>query len=256
MKYLNIEKFDNTNIVKTCCVYKDQARWRMYSFNAQDNMEDLKYYRELAEDFGITIDDMIRLPQTHSDNILIGDRSVAGTGVTKMEVPEGTDGVITNEKNLMLLTIESDCTPVFILDPIKRAIGMVHSGWRGTVSKISINAIEKMIEHYGSNKNDLMIHFGPSICGKCYEVEIDLITEFKKILTDDEISKVFNRDIKREGKYFLDVTEAIRFSLLRYGIYDKQMTRSEYCTYHSGLFNSWRRDKDKTKQMLTGIMLI
>lgn len=256
MKYLNIEKFDNTNIVKTCCVYKDQARWRIYSYNVKDNMEDLKYYRELAEDFGITIDDMIRLPQTHSDNILIADRSVAGTGVVKMEVEDGTDGIITNEKNLMLLTIESDCTPVFILDPIKKVIGMVHSGWRGAVNKISIKAIEKMIQNYGTDKNDLMIHFGPSICGNCYEVESDLISEFKKVLNDEEIDKVFKKDLDRVGKYFLDVTEAIRLSLIRYGINDNQMTRSEYCTYHSGLFNSWRRDKDKTKQMLTGIMLI
>ena len=55
-----------------------------------------------------------------------------------MEIDGLCDGVITNEKNLMLLTVEADCVPVYILDPVKKAIGMVHSGWRGTVQRITV----------------------------------------------------------------------------------------------------------------------
>lgn len=256
MNYYKIEQFDNTGFVKTFCVYKDQARWRIYSYNEKADMEDLKYYRKLADDFHITIDDMIRIPQTHSDNVLVADRKYAGSGVVYKELEDGTDGIITNEKKLMLLTIESDCTPVFILDTKNKAIAMIHSGWRGAVNMITEKAIEKMINNYGTDKNDLMIHFGPSICGDCYEVEYDLVDEFKKILNDDEINVVLKKHREKNDKLLLDVTEAIRLSLLKYGIDEKNMTRTNICTYHSGLFHSWRKEKDKTKQMLTGIMLV
>ena len=255
MKYLNVEKFDSTGLVKTLMVPKDQGRWRIYSHDIEAEMEDLKYYKELGSHFGIEPGDMVRVPQGHSSNIMIVKKEDAGKGVISMEIDGKCDGAITNEKGIMLLTIESDCTPVYILDQVKKAIGMVHSGWRGTVGKITQEAIELMIKNYGTNKDDLLIHFGPAICGKCYEVGMDLIPEFKKILKCDEVHKVFVPIPDKPEKYFLDVTESIRLSLLKYGIKSENMTRSEYCTYHSGIFNSWRLEKDKARQMLTGILL-
>lgn len=250
-----VEKFDKTRLVKTLMVPKDQGRWRIYSHDIEADMEDLKYYKELGSYFGITPNDMVRVPQGHSSNIMIVKKEDAGKGVVSMEIDGKCDGAITNVKSIMLLTIESDCTPVYILDPVKKAIGMVHSGWRGTVGKITENAINLMIENYGTDKNDLLIHFGPAICGKCYEVGMDLILEFKKILECDEIHTIFTPLPNKPEKYLLDVTEAIKMSLIKFGIREENITRSEYCTYHSGIFNSWRLEQDRTKQMLTGIML-
>lgn len=256
MKYMCVEKFDSTGIVKTLMVPKDQGRWRIYSHDIEANLEDIKYYKELGDYFGIEPKDMVRVPQGHSTNIMVVKKSDAGKGVVSVEIDGKCDGAITNEKGIMLLTIESDCTPVYIFDPKKKAIGMVHSGWRGTIGKITQNAIDMMIENYGCDKNDLMIHFGPAICGKCYEVGMELISEFKKILECDDVHKIFTPIPEKPEKYLLDVTEGIRLSLLKYGIREENMTRSEYCTYHSGIFNSWRLEKDRTKQMLTGIMLV
>ena len=256
MKYFNVEKFDNTGLVKTLMVPKDQARWRIYSHNVEADMEDLKYYKELGDSFNITPDDMIRVPQGHSTNIMVVKKDDAGKGVTRMEIDGKCDGAITNDKGIMLLSIEADCTPVYILKKEKKAIGMIHSGWRGTVGKITQHAIDLMIENYGSDKNDLLIHFGPAICGKCYEVGMDLIPEFTKILGCEDVHRVFNPIVDKPEKYLLDVTESLRLSLVEYGIKEENMTRSEYCTYHSGIFNSWRLENDRTKQMLTGIMLV
>ena len=256
MNFLNVEKFDNTGLVKTLMVPKDQARWRIYSHDVEADMEDLRYYKELGDSFGITPDDMIRVPQGHSTNIMLVKKDDAGKGVTRMEIDGKCDGAITNEKGIMLLSIEADCTPVYILDPVKKAIGMIHSGWSGKVGKTAQNAIDLMIENYGSDKNDLLIHFGPAICGKCYEVGMDLIPEFKKILECDDVHKIFTPIVDIPEKYLLDVTEGLRLSLIKYDIKEENMTRSEYCTYHSGIFNSWRLENDRTKQMLTGIMLV
>ena len=256
MKYYNIEKFDNTGLVKTLAVPKDQGRWRIYSYDIKDNMHDLIHYNDIGKDFGITADSMVRTMQEHTDNILKVQGCDRGLGVTRIEPSVSYDGLITNEKDVMLLTVEADCTPVYILDPINKAIGMVHSGWRGTVKKIVCKVLDMMKENYGTDKEKVLIHFGPSICGKCYEVGIELIDEFKKILKCDEIHKVFTPIVDKPEKYSLDVTESIKFTLLEYGVNEKNITRSEYCTYHDNIFSSWRRDKDRTKQMLTGIMLI
>lgn len=256
MKYNRVEQFDNTGLCKTFMIPKNQARWRIYSYNIEDNMEDLKYYRELGDIFNISPDDMIRLPQWHTTNILVAKKSDGGLGVTRQELSYDCDGAITNEKGLMLLTIEADCTPVYILDPVHKAIGMVHSGWRGTAHKITEHALELMKENYGTNIKDVLIHFGPAICGKCYEVGIELISEFKNILSCDEIHKVFTPIPDKPEKYYLDVTESLKMSILKYGVEAKNISRTNICTYHDDVYDSWRLSQDRTKQMLTGIMLV
>ena len=256
MKINEIEEINKYGFVRAFAVPKDDHRWRIYSYNVKDNMHDLKYYKELAECFGISTDDMVRIMQTHTANIYIAKKGDGGLGVTRKEPDIEYDGFITNEKGLMLLTIQSDCTPVFILDPKNKAVGLVHSGWRGTVKNITKSAIELMNKNYGSNIEDLIIHFGPAICGNCYEVGMELIDEFKKLLACDEIHKVFKPIIDKEEKYTLDVTEAIRLSLLKIGIKQENISRDKICTCHDNIYASWRRDHDKTKQMIVGIMLV
>lgn len=253
MKYFTVEKFDNFGFVKTLMVTKEQARWRIYSHNIKAGMEDLKYYKELGNHFGITPDNMIRVMQKHTANIQVARKVDAGMGVVRMEVNGGVDGIITNEKNIMLLTIESDCVPIYILDPVKKVIGMIHSGWRGTVLEIGVKAVDIFKNQYGSDISDILIYLGPSICRDCYEVGEELVFEFKKILSDEEIDKAFT---KEGEKLYLDVAMALEFTLLKAGIKKENIDRSKYCTYHDNVFASWRRDKDKTKQMLTGIMLV
>ena len=256
MNYLSVEKFDSLGFVKTFMIPKDQGRWRIYSYNKEANMEDLKYYKEVGDLFDITYENMIRIPQNHSDNIMIAKKEDGGSGVTRMEVSGDYDGIITNEKNLMLLVIVADCVPVYILDKKKQVIGMIHSGWRGTVNKITEKAIDLMKENYGSNVDDILIHFGPSICANCYEVGIELIDEFKKFLLCDEIHKVFTPIKDKPEKYLLDVSESIKLSLLRYGIKEKNISKTDICTYHDNIFYSRRLTSDKTKVTLTGIMLV
>ena len=256
MRYLNVEQFDKYGFAKTFMIPKDQGRWRIYSYNKKADMEDLKYYEEVGTLFDTTIDKMIRVPQGHSNNIMVANKNDGGIGVTRMEIDGLCDGVITNEKNLMLLTVEADCVPIYILDPVKKAIGMVHSGWRGTVQRITENAIDIMKENYGSDVNDILIHFGPSICGNCYEVGMELIDEFKKILECDEIHEVFTPIIDKPEKYLLDVTKSLKMSLIRYGIKKENISKTEICTYHDNIFYSRRLIKDNTKVMLTGIMMV
>ena len=126
----------------------------------------------------------------------------------------------------------------------------------GTIQRITENAIDLMKENYGSDVKDILIHFGPSICGNCYEVGMELIDEFKKILECDEVHKVFKPIVDKPEKYLLDVAESLRLSLIRYGIKEENISKTDICTYHDNIFYSRRLTKDNTKVTLTGIMLV
>lgn len=251
-----VEFLEKTNLVKTYISEIAPHSWRIFSNDP--NHEDIKYYNEVGKYFGEDETKMIRVPQKHSNNILVASENDGGSGIIRVEVDGAVDGIVTNVKKMVLCTVEADCTPVFILDPINKAIGMVHSGWRGTVNKISENAIKLMCGNYGTKIEDLLIYFGPSICGNCYKVDDDLIPEFKKILDENEINQVLKKsdNFINNKKYLLDVTEAINLSLLKIGVKENNIQRSKYCTYHDNLFSSWRRDRDNTKRMLTAVMLI
>ena len=92
----------------------------------------------------------------------------------------------------------ADCVPLYFADPVNHAIGLSHSGWRGTVQKIGAVTIEKMSEEYGSNPKDLKVAIGPSICQECYEVSEDVIEEFEKVFDKKYRNRLFYRKRKRK----------------------------------------------------------
>ena len=253
MDYYFIEQFNNTGIAIATYTGMGHGCW------LSNNPEGHQGYREVAEHFGITVDDMAATFQRHSGIVKVVTREQAGKHVMWRPDPiEVADGIVTNERNFMISSMESDCTPVYILDPVAKAIGMVHSGWKGTSKGIAVNAVKLMEESFGSRAEDIMIAFGPCICEKCYEVGSDLIPPFSEFYSSDELEKIF---LPRNGvKYSLDVKEAIRISLRRIGVKEENMFDSGFCTYHDRLFYSHRRQIKEglptTDNMFTGIMLL
>lgn len=251
IKYYNCENIEKTGLANAIYTAKFDGHWRIFSLNLHKS--DLIYYEDLAKDFGIEAKDMVRIPQKHTDNVRVVTKDVAGEGVVRNEIEGFYDALITNEKNIMLCTIEADCTPVYILDPIKKAIGMVHSGWRGTVKKIAVKTIAEMNKNYGTNIKDVIIHLGPSICKNCYEVDKDVYDEFEKVFDKNEMTKIIT--LRKDGKYILDVALAVKISLIKAGVKEENIERSKYCTFHDNVFDSWRRDGKTTGHILSGIIL-
>ena len=91
------------------------------------------------------------------------------------------DGLVTQDPDIILTLKVADCVPVFLHDPSKNIIGLVHSGWRGTVENIVLNAIQLM-EKNGTETGDIRCILGPAICICCYEV-------------DGEVSKIFDEKV-------------------------------------------------------------
>ena len=243
MRYISAEKLDSTGLVKTMFTLMGEGGF------GYDNPEHIDNYRRVAETLGITTDKMIRLQQTHSSGVRIVTLANGGEGVMREETVHENDGMITDEKGLAICTVEADCVPVLLLDPIRKVIANVHSGWRGTAAEIAANAVNKMRSEFKCNPSDILCCIGPHNCGECYEITEEIIPEFKYHDTEKIITK------KQDGKYYLNMSEAVKMSLIKTGVLPENIDDMNICTFEDDRFSSWRRDKDKDGRILSVIML-
>ena len=252
VKYFSIPEFDKTDGVKTLYTTSCDTAWNFEDEKAREN------YQALGEQLGIRLEDMVKSKQTHTDVVKIVTRENGGDGILRtLDESEPYDGLITNEKNLLLCTVEADCVPVYFYDPVKEVIAMVHSGWKGTVKKIAEVTIQKMKREFGCQPCDMLVGIGPHICKDCYEVGEDLFEEFSRSFDKQDLTKIFVS--KNQEKYLLNLEEAVRLTLLKNGVAEKNIFSAGVCTLHSQVegysFCSYRRTKSKTERMLTAIMM-
>lgn len=194
------------------------------------NENDLK---ELSKKYKI-----IKGKQTHSTNVKV---------ITKdniNEVFENVDGLITNLKNIYLLTVVADCQGILLFDKKNKVIGNIHSGWRGTLNRIIKNAVNIMINEFNSNVEDIKVYFSPCIHKCCFEVSIDVKEMFEKEFNDLEIENYITKG-NREDKYYIDTLKLNIDYLIKLGIKEENITYSDLCTKcNSDILHSYRKDKD------------
>lgn len=211
-----------------------------FNFDKTISNEELNNnYERLCDCLEIKKETIVRPHQSHTDNI---------KNVTNFsEKYDDIDGLLTNKTNINLMLTFADCTPILIYDPIKKVIGNIHSGWRGTVQKIGKKAVEKMVHDYNSKLEDLIVCMGPCI-GKChFEVSEDVkdIFEdtFKYLNRNCDIIKKSEENNK---KYFIDTTLINRLVLEDIGVISKNIFESEICTAcNSEYMHSYRVNKEK-----------
>ena len=149
------------------------------SFTRGDNEDAVREnYRRLSDAMGFSMEDIVTSDQTHTTNVRVVTEEDRGNGITKPRPYTDVDGMITNVPGLVLATFYADCVPLFFVDPVHKAIGLSHSGWRGTVGKIGKVTVEKMAEEFQTDPSELYAAIGPSICQNCYEVSEDVIDQF------------------------------------------------------------------------------
>ena len=185
-------------------------------------------YRRFAAALGFSERDIVTSDQTHTANVRIVTDEDRGNGITKPRPYTDVDGMITNVRGLVLATFYADCVPLYFVDPVHHAIGLSHSGWRGTVAKIGAVTIRKMQETYGTDPADVYAAIGPSICQECYEVSEDVILEFKKSFAPEHWEKLFYK--KENGKYQLNLWMANKIIFLEAGIPEENISMPNLCT--------------------------
>lgn len=184
-------------------------------------------YRRVAETFGITPDRFVLSQQTHTANVRKVTEADAGKGVTCPRDYSDVDGLVTDVPGLMLSIFAADCVPVLFIDPIKKCIGACHSGWRGTVGRISRNVLESMTSYYGSYPSDVICAIGPSICKDCYEVSTDVADEFKKEFPGHTDEILLD---KHNGHFQLDLWKSIQITLEEAGVLSSHIHTTDICT--------------------------
>ena len=231
---LHFKKLDETGLVKHCFttreggVSKDIYSTMNLSFTRGDDEKSvMENYRRIAAVMKEDITAFVCSDQTHTTNVIRVGKAERGIGITKEKPYTDVDGLVTNESGVVLSTFYADCVPLFFVDTKNKAIGLSHSGWRGTVGRMGHKTLVKMKEEYGTNPEDVVAAIGPSICQSCYEVSEDVAYKFieefegfeKEILID-----------KGNGKYQLDLWKANEIVLLQSGIVKENLAVTNICT--------------------------
>lgn len=199
------------------------------SFNRGDDYSCIrKNYDIIAQTLDLNIEDMVLSAQTHTTNVLKVGRRDCGKGILFEKGFDNIDGMITNEPNVVLVTSYADCVPLYFVDTKNKAIGLSHSGWRGTVNKMGKVTIERMREEFNTKPEDLICVIGPSICKNCYEVSYDVINKFEKSFDEKFHKKIFTE--KANGKYMLNLWKANEIILLQAGVRIQNIENRQICT--------------------------
>jgi YfiH family protein len=211
---------------------------------------------------------LITLRQIHSDLIY------RVTEIRVDQVPEqplAGDGLVTDTPGLILAVQAADCLPIILADRKRRAVGVFHAGWRGTVKRIVEKGVGEMRKHFKSDPHNLVAAIGPGVRACCYEVGEEVRTRFEAqfAYAGTLFREVKESDPVREkypllfltarapghgelpAKLFLDLVEANRRQLLDAGVLAKNIDASAPCTAcHTELLFSYRAEKGVTGRMM------
>lgn len=235
VEYLIYPSLERTGIVRHAFSTRlggvSEGIFSTMNFSAEqgdDPKKVLENYRLFAEAVGFDEKNIVVADQTHTAVVRKITEADRGNGVWKSKEFFDVDGMITNVPGLVLSTSHADCVPLYFVDPVHRAIGLSHSGWRGTVGKIGKVTLEKMHEEYGTDAKAVIAAIGPSICVDCYEVSADVAEQFRAVFSKEIHEKILYA--KENGKYQLDLWEANRQILLEAGVPYEQIEMPNLCT--------------------------
>ncbi len=201
----------------------------------------LENYRRIAWVLGVSPEDMAASHQTHTTNIRRMTAADKGKGIVRPRDYSDIDGMVTDEPGLVLVTFYADCVPLYFVDPIHHAIGLAHSGWRGTVGRMGECMVRAMEEQFGTRPEELYAAIGPSICRDCYEVSEDVAEQFIDMLGEQVALPG-----KAPGKYQLDLWLANELILRQSGLLPGHIAVTDICTCHnSGYLFSHRASGGK-----------
>lgn len=213
----------------------------------------LENYRRVAQALGTSIDHIVTSDQTHTTNVRPVGKEDLGKGITRPRDYKDVDGMITDQPGVLLVTFYADCVPLYFVDPVHKAIGLSHSGWRGTVGRMGQATVEAMERSFGSQPKDLLCAIGPSICQDCYEVSRDVAEAFIFAFPTHE------KEILQAGalgKYQLDLWKANEIVLTEAGVLKEHIDLAGLCTCcNSSILFSHRASKGKRGNLGAFLML-
>lgn len=253
VKYLVITEFEETNLVNHCFstriggVSTGEAGTLNFGFGRKDTRENvLQNFKILCETIDVDYNKLVLTDQVHDVKVYKVTKEDAGKGITRESDIKSIDAFVTDVADIPIVTFHADCIPVFFLDTRNKAIGLAHSGWKGTYANISKNVVDKMAEEYGTKAEDLICGIGPSIMECHFEVGDDVAEMFAE--------KYGSNFIKMYDKPHINLTAIVEKQLRDCGV--EKVVQSQICTYcNKDIYYSYRGDNHKTGSLISVMAL-
>ena len=210
-----------------------------------DSPENIKEnFRIFSEAVGVEYNKLVLSRQVHETQVRKVTIEDAGNGLLYENRFESADALMTDVPGLGLIVFYADCVPVLFLDPGKKAVAAVHSGWRGTVGGICEKTVGAMAEAYGSCPRDIICAVGPSIGECCYEVSCDVAERFAERFGPSVVR------IAQEGGIYVSLQKAVGIALKEAGMLEEKIIQAGVCTScHSELLFSHRKTQGQRGTM-------
>ena len=210
----------------------------------------MQNYRIFCDAEQIPETSMVMDNYEHGTTVLRVDRRDCGKGWTLPPLPN-CDGIVSNDPAVTLMTGHADCMAFYFVDPVKRAIGLAHAGWRGALGKIGMEVVACMQASFGTDAHDLYAGVGPSLCQAHFEVDAPLGEAFRSAFP--------YTDCLRPGKpqkAYVDLWQAAIGQFLEAGIQPERMMLAGVCTFEEARLYSYRREKPVTGGMSAYLRLV
>ncbi len=156
-------------------------------------------------------------------------------GEEALSLSSDADGHVTLEPGLLLGVTTADCVPVFVVDPVRRAVAALHAGWRGVAAGVLERGLALLERDLGSRRSDLLVHLGPAICGRCYEVGAEVFDALGEAAPPRPTP--------------IDVRAVLARRAVADGITPRHVTVSEHCTRCTGSALFSHRGGDAQRQV-------
>jgi len=207
--------------------------------------------RAFLQIWGLGLEQVVCCQQVHGNGVARIKTEQAGRGAKDHHnALPGLDAMVTDCPGIVLASFYADCIPVLIYDPQQRAVGMAHSGWKGTMDRVVLNTVQALGEYFGSVAGDLEVFIGPGIGPCCFQIQPDLSEKVTKAFPGFDGIMYRNREI------FWDLRLTNRKILCQAGVDPKKIIDCELCTScQKDSFFSYRREKGKTGRMMAVIGL-
>ncbi|MDO8512458.1 MAG: peptidoglycan editing factor PgeF [bacterium] len=214
------------------------------SFSIKDEqgiLVGLKNRQQIFAEKKLALEKAVFCQQTHSDHIFIVRESDAGRGSVDFNtgIPD-TDALLTNLPEITLMILVADCVPILLYDPVKKVIGAVHAGWKGTMKHILEKTIQKMIVKYDCDPKDIIAEIGPSIGPDCFEVG-------EEVVLAAEVAKLTQFVIHRNDRIYFDLWASNKEQLTSTGVNEDNIQIEGICNHCSSDYYSFRRDKNANR---------
>ena len=221
------------------------ARANKQSLEKEEYERAINDYKDLCNSIGSNYINVVKTNQQHTNNVkVVKEKINKNEPDFNLSQYFETDGLVTNKRKLMLSTTNADCILLLFFDPVKKVIANIHSGWKGTLQRISVKTVQKMKEEFGCNSEDIICCICPSIRKCHFEVDKDVKDLFEKEFIDLDLEKIIEKQ-ENKDKWNIDTVLINQIVLEREGLKKENIIDSGICSVcNSDIIHSFRVEKE------------